>query len=252
RSPANPTRSSAFRSRSWCKRESRRPRSRAAPTTSRPTRPPPRRRPTPLPPIASRRRSPSASSPWSKPHSARQQRRAHQRLVDGTCGLAAFADRPHNQRLAAPRVARDEQLVDAGAIVAIVRRDVGRAARVDDRLEPVAELRQHTRLHRAGKADRDEGEVRLDDEFGSGDRPALLVDLAALDAGELAVLADELQRRNLERALCALGLTGGGAHLGRPVGPGRELVLLLGRLRTNVELRDAHRALPEGGADAVR
>ena len=61
----------------------------------------------------------------------------------------------------------------------------------------------------------------------------------------------EFERRHLEFALGALGLRGGGAHLGRPIGPDGELVFLLRRLRADVELGDRDRALAEGGADAV-
>ena len=66
-----------------------------------------------------------------------------------------------------------------------------------------------------------------------------------------AFLADEFERRHLELAFGAFGLRGRGAHLGRPVGPDGELVFLLRRLRADVELGDADRALAEGGADAV-
>ena len=40
----------------------------------------------------------------------RQHRRAHQRLVDGSRALAALADRPDDQRLAAAHVAAGEDL----------------------------------------------------------------------------------------------------------------------------------------------
>ena len=57
--------------------------------------------------------------------------------------------------------------------------------------------------------------------------------------------------RDGEIALGALGLARGGAQLERPVRPGERLVLLLRRLRQDLELRDRDRALPERGADAV-
>ena len=49
--------------------------------------------------------------------SARQRRRSHQELVDRVRALAAFADRPDDQRLAAPHVAGGKHLVDRRAIV---------------------------------------------------------------------------------------------------------------------------------------
>jgi uncharacterized protein len=55
--------------------------------------------------------------------SARQQRRAHQRLVDGTSRLAALANRPYDERLASAHVTGGIEPVDAGAVVAIVGGD---------------------------------------------------------------------------------------------------------------------------------
>ena len=69
--------------------------------------------------------------------------------------------------------------------------------------------------------------------------------------GKLAFLADEFERRHLEFAFGAFGLRRRGAHLRRPIGPDRKLVFLFGRLRADVELGDAHRALAERRADAV-
>ena len=43
-----------------------------------------------------------------------------------------------------------------------------------------------------------------------------------------------------------------GAQLHRPVGPGQQLVLVLGRLRQDFDLGDRARALAVRGADAVR
>src|SRR5580700_12131924 len=47
----------------------------------------------------------------------RQQRRSHQKLVDRVRGLAAFADRPDDERLAATHVAGGKDLVERGAVV---------------------------------------------------------------------------------------------------------------------------------------
>ena len=65
------------------------------------------------------RRAPPADVPARRParlapltrRSPRQRRRSHQELVDGARSLAAFADRPDHQRLAAAHVAGGEHLV---------------------------------------------------------------------------------------------------------------------------------------------
>src|SRR5690606_23269062 len=184
--------------------------------------------------------------------SRRQDGRPHQRFVDGAGGLAAFADRPDHKRLAPAHVARRPEPVHAGAVIAVVGGDVDRAAAVGGELHLPVELLGHATRYRTGEAVGDEGEVGADDEFGAGDRLAPIVDFAAFDAGELPLFADEFERRHLELPLRALGLAGRGPHLGRPIGPDGELVLLLRRLWADVELGDAHGALAEGGADAVR
>ena len=79
----------------------------------------------------------------SPPTSCRQHRRAHQRLVDRARGLAAFADRPDDQRLAAAHVAGRIEPVDPGPVVAVVGGDIGRAAAVDVELSlPSSSLRR--------------------------------------------------------------------------------------------------------------
>src|SRR5207247_9111068 len=50
--------------------------------------------------------------------SSRQVAAPHQVLVDRTRGLAAFADRPHHERLPAAHIARGEHLVGAGLVAA--------------------------------------------------------------------------------------------------------------------------------------
>ena len=61
----------------------------------------------------------SASSSAEPAVSARQQRRAHQELIHRARALAAFADRPDHQRLAATHVAGGEYLGDAGRVAAV-------------------------------------------------------------------------------------------------------------------------------------
>src|SRR5438094_6950157 len=65
--------------------------------------------------------------------SARQRRRAHQKLVDRVRGLAPFADRPDHQRLSALHVAAGEHFGIGAAIGDRVGLDV--AARVELELE---------------------------------------------------------------------------------------------------------------------
>src|SRR5665213_1695860 len=48
---------------------------------------------------------------------ARQLARSHQEFVDRARALAPFADRPHDERLAAAHVAGGEHAIDAGAVV---------------------------------------------------------------------------------------------------------------------------------------
>src|SRR4051812_26652925 len=56
--------------------------------------------------------------------SDRQHRRARQRLVDGARRLAAFANGPDDERLAAAYVAGDIHLLARGAIILVVGADV--------------------------------------------------------------------------------------------------------------------------------
>ena len=55
-------------------------------------------------------RSPPGSTKDLESLSARQVRRSHQEFVDGARALAAFADRPDHQRLAAAHVAGGKHL----------------------------------------------------------------------------------------------------------------------------------------------
>src|SRR6185312_3605084 len=55
---------------------------------------------------------------------ARQRRRSHQEFVNRMRALAAFADRPDDQRLAAPDVARRKHLRHRGEIAICIRADV--------------------------------------------------------------------------------------------------------------------------------
>src|SRR5918993_3502124 len=191
-------------------------------------------------PTISAGRRPDAIGP-----SGRQHARAHQVLVDGARRLPTLADRPDDQRLAAPHVARHEHLWRRGAIIAVVRGDVPAPVELDPG------FLQQSRLDRSGEADGEEDEVGLEQELRPGDRLALLVDAGADHADGPALLALDPQGGGLELALRALGLRGGGPELGRPVGPHRQLVLPLRGLGPDVELRHRERALPKSRADAI-
>ena len=64
----------------------------------------------------------------------RQRRRSHQEFVDGARGLPALADRPHDERLPAPHVARGEHFRHGGAVGLGVRLDVACARRARRRI----------------------------------------------------------------------------------------------------------------------
>src|SRR5690606_10739180 len=116
-------------------------------------------------------------------------------------GLASLPDCPDDQRLTTANIAGGEELFHAGAVVDIVCHNVGGPAKISGDCKLVTEIRQNAALDRAGKADCDEGKVRLDDELGAFDRLALFVNLAALHTHKTAVFADEFQRSHLELAL---------------------------------------------------
>ncbi len=184
--------------------------------------------------------------------STRQNGTAHQIRINSMGCLTAFADRPDNQRLAATDITRRIELVDIGAIITIVCLDGLRATPVGGDFEFPVHFLHHTVFHRTGKADGDEGQIGLDEEFRSGNRPALFIDLTALHMGKASILADKFQRRDLKLTRCAFRLAGRSAHLGRPIGPDAELVFLFRRLRTDIELGHIDRALTESRADAIR
>ena len=102
------------------------------------------------------------------------------------------------------------------------------------------------------KPDGEEHEVRAQHELGAGDGLALLVHAGALHAGDAAVTPLDAQGGAGEFTLGTLGLGGGGAELGGPIGPHRQLVFLHGRYGADVELGDRERTLAEGGAHAIR
>src|ERR1700722_6662999 len=174
----------------------------------------------------------------------RQDRRPHQSLVDRRCALAAFADRPNDQRLAAPHIATGEDLRAGGGIPVCVGVDV------PSLVQGHTELRQHAFLDWRNEAHRQELEVRSEDELGSLDGLELLVDARASEPGHDAILAFERDRGHRKIALGALLVARRGAQLKGPVWPGKKLVLCFGRHRHDLELSNLERSLAEWRADA--
>ena len=109
-----------------------------------------------------------------------------------------------------------------------------------------AEVLDHAVVHRAREAHGEEHEIGLELELRAGDRLELVVDADAVKSLHAAVRAGELLGQHREVALGALLLAGRGAQLQRPVRPGQRLVLLVRRLRHDLELGD--RARPGGTA----
>src|SRR6478735_6556226 len=97
---------------------------------------------------------------------------AHQRLVDRAGALPAFADRPHDQRLAAAHVAAGEHAVLAGGVA---QRVGGELAAL---IERHAGLRQQPGLPRSDEAHRQQDQV-------GGKHELAARDLLHLPAGPL-------------------------------------------------------------------
>ena len=73
-------------------------------------------------------------------------------------GLAALADRPHDQGLAAAHVSRDEDLLVRRAVIAVVGENVAAPVNIELRFleQPLAQ--------RTGEADGEEDEIGLEEE----------------------------------------------------------------------------------------
>src|SRR5262245_64679033 len=97
-----------------------------------------------------------------------------------------------------------------------------------------------------------QNEIGRDVKLRPWHRLELAVEPDAFETLDLAVRAEEAAGRHAEIARGALGLARRGAELERPMRPGQSLVLLLGRLGKDLELRDRHRALAGGGCDGTR
>src|SRR5580700_1937126 len=112
--------------------------------------------------------------------------------------LAALADRPDDERLAAAHVAGRENLVDRCPVALGVGLDI--AAPVERELERL----DHAFVHRMDEARRKQHKVGRDLEFGARDRLELGIAAHTAQSLDAAALANELLAQHREVALDAL------------------------------------------------
>ncbi len=192
---------------------------------------------------------------WSDAASTWQHGAAHQKPVDLARSLAAFADRPHHQALTTAHIARGEHLGHIGGIASFVfGARLGIAARVLVDAEGV----EHT-AHRMHEAHGQQHQIGRQGELAAGHFLHTAVfpfDAAGLELLDLVLVlagsGDELLGGHRPVARAAFFVAAGGAQLDRPVRPDQRLVLCLRRLRHDLELGDAGRAVAVAGAHAVR
>src|SRR6185312_6937085 len=86
---------------------------------------------------------------------------AHQVFVNSTGGFSAFGDGPNDERLTTTHVARREDARDGGHVF-FVGRDIATLIEVE------AQVVHQTGANGSGKAHREEHEINVEFEFGSG------------------------------------------------------------------------------------
>src|SRR5882672_4570037 len=141
---------------------------------------------------------------------SRQLGKTHQRLVYRASALAAFADRPHDERLPAAHVARGKNLGNRSDVAAF---SIGRRLGVTARVLLDAERLEHGR-HRRNESHREKHEVGGQHRFRSRDfahLAALPLKANRFQHFHLSVLADELFRGDRPIALYTLLVRGRGA-----------------------------------------
>src|SRR5271165_5522781 len=104
----------------------------------------------------------------------RQRRLAHEKLVHGVRALAAFADRPHHQRLAAAHIAAGEHLGQRARIGRYVGLDVAAWIELD------AERFDHAFVHGMHEAHGEQNKLGRQLELASGNGVDLAVDAHAM------------------------------------------------------------------------
>lgn len=170
----------------------------------------------------------------------RQRRAPHQELVYGTGTLAAFADGPDDQGLAASHVSGCKDFGAVGLVVVCVGGDV--AALVGVYGEGVQHL-----AYGGGEAHGQQDQVGGEGHFRAGDgghahAACCWVGFPFHAHGaqffDLAVLAFQLYGVDRPVALAAFFVRGRGAQFYRPVRPGQLRVFLLGRAGHQFELGD--------------
>src|SRR5271166_3459583 len=139
---------------------------------------------------------------------SRQETRTHQELVDSASTLPAFADRPDDERLAAPHVAGGEQLRNRGAIVDGIGADIAAGIELD------TGLLDHAGLARPEKAHCQEDEISLQIEGATRNLlhhkaavwPLRPVDPNAIESCDPSVFPDSAFGQHRPVALAALFL----------------------------------------------
>ena len=161
--------------------------------------------------------------------------------------LAALADRPHHQRLAAAHVAGGKDLVDRGAVIAGVGGDI--AALV----ERQAEVLDHALVHRMHEAHRQQHELGVELEFAAGNGLHLVVDVHAVQLLDTKPLAPEnrVVITAKSRSAPSSWLDEVRSFSGQ-FGQVSGLFSCTGGAREDFEIGDRQRALADRGADAVR
>src|SRR5450755_4636646 len=84
-------------------------------------------------------------------------------FVDCLCGTTAFGDRPDDERLPAAHIARGENTGDGTRIISL-------GGNIPASVERYAELLDHTQFDGACEPKREQHEIGLNHEFGSGER----------------------------------------------------------------------------------
>src|SRR5512145_977581 len=175
---------------------------------------------------------------WRLP---REVGKANKVLVDRACALAAFADRPDDERLPAAYVACRKDLGHGGRVSAGA---VSRGLRVAARVALYAEFFQK-RLERRNESHGEEHELGGYLERRTRNLARLCVlplQAHGLERAHLAVLAQERLRRNRPVAARALFVRRRGAKPRRPIRPHR-VALDVGRHGEKLELRHRFRAV---------
>ena len=159
--------------------------------------------------------------------------------------LAAFADRPHHQRLAATHITAGEHFFGRS----LVGHHIG--GHIAARIELDAQFVDNSLGHRCDKAHGQQNQIGFQSEFRAGYRLEIRVDTHTVQFPDVPVLTGKGDGVDREITLGPFLLRGGGAHFQRPVRPGQRLVLFFGRLRHDFDLGHRQGALTHRSPDAI-